>query len=618
MEEAVMLIIYFFIHFVPPKNRQKNRQPLLLKQLTKTFYNHCNTLNKCNTISPDDQNKRTKFFQVQETNERRKACFLIIDEQTALANAVIEAVVNVANNAAQNNRLFYLEGAGGSGKTFTYSYLISELTGRGFQVGTAAFTGIAATLLKKGTTIHRLFRLPVPIVENSTCNITPVSAYAAELRQKSLFLLDEASMIPKHAFHAIDRHLQDICNNELPFGDKVVLLGGDFSQLLPVVRKGKATEIVDMCFKSSPLWHLVTEFRLTRNMRTRPGEQQFAAWLLQLGKVFYLFGSKNFSKVHLKDFHPENMASSVVLTPTNDDSLIINDQVLALLPGEEKFYFSADDVVCDDEEERIQYPVEFLNSITPSGMPPHCLKLKTGAIVMLLRNININNGLCNGTCLIIRRLHDNCVDVEVLTGNAIGDGVLIPRVQLAPSDTGMPFVLRRRQLPLRLSYAMTINKAQGQTFEKVGILLRRPCFSHGQLYVAFSRARAFGDVRVSVVPSSSRNSILCTLYLSAMLYKVQKVDVLEYLFWLFKIVIMPNICREVQSPMAYLHVLLDVLLWKWLLFHPNFILDNYILNSNTFGNDSADTKTHTNIFKETIFSKISVTVIPGRGHNSCY
>ncbi|XP_057290338.1 uncharacterized protein LOC130613035 [Hydractinia symbiolongicarpus] len=408
----------------------------------------------------------------------------LTDEQTALANAVIEAVVNVANNAAQNNRLFYLEGAGGSGKTFTYNYLISE------------------------------------IAENSTCSITPVSAYAAELRQKSLFLLDEASMIPKHAFHAIDRLLQDICNNELPFGGKVVLLGGDFSQLLPVVRIGKPTEIVDMCLKSSPLWHLVKEFRLHRNMRTRPGEQQFAAWLLQLGKGVLpvrehepfqgaievpsqcVIQNECIVDTLFRDLSPEIMASSVVLTPTNDDSLIINDQVLALLPGEEKVYFSADDVVCDDEEERNQYPVEFLNSITPSGMPPHCLKLKTGAIVMLLRNININNGLCNGTRLIIRRLHDNCVDAEVLTGNAIGDRVLIPRVQLAPSDTGMPFVLRRRQLPLRLSYAMTINKAQGQTLEKVGILLRRPCFSHGQLYVAFSRARAFGDVRESVVPSS--------------------------------------------------------------------------------------------------------------------
>ena len=73
----------------------------------------------------------------------------------------------------------------------------------------------------------------------------------------------------------------------------------------------------------------------------------------------------------------------MILTPTNDDSLIINEEVLKLLHGESVTYYSADDVECDDEEERAQYPVEFLNSVTPSGMPPHCLKFKVGAIVML-------------------------------------------------------------------------------------------------------------------------------------------------------------------------------------------------------------------------------------------
>ena len=71
-----------------------------------------------------------------------------------------------------------------------------------------------------------------------------------------------------------------------------------------------------------------------------------------------------------------------------------------MLPGETKTYLSADSVNCDDNEETQNYPMEFLNSLTPSGMLPHCLNLKVGSIVMLLHNISLKKGLCNGTRLV--------------------------------------------------------------------------------------------------------------------------------------------------------------------------------------------------------------------------
>ena len=73
---------------------------------------------------------------------------------------------------------------------------------------------------------------------------------------------------------------------------------------------------------------------------------------------------------------------------------------------------------------------------------------------------------------------------------------MIPRITFCPDDTNLPFQLKRVQFPARLSYVVTINKSQGQTYEKVGIYLKLMCFSHGQLYVAFSRAHSFESVRL--------------------------------------------------------------------------------------------------------------------------
>ena len=140
-------------------------------------------------------------------------------------------------------------------------------------------------------------------------------------------------------------------------------------------------------------------------------------------------------------------------------------------------------------------------------MPPHQLNLKVNTIVMLLRNLSLKDGLCNGTRLVVRNLRENTLDCEVLTGVAVGDRVIIPRISLCPSDSNLPFQIKRIQFPVRLSYAMTINKSQGQTFDKVGIYLQRPCFTHGQLYVAFSRAKSFEGVKVKVCESRSQGYV---------------------------------------------------------------------------------------------------------------
>ena len=166
------------------------------------------------------------------------------------------------------------------------------------------------------------------------------------------------------------------------------------------------------------------------------------------------------------DADQNDYSKRVILTPTNVDSLSINEEVLECLPGEVKIYLSADQIDTDDLNERNNFPVEFLNSLTPSGMPPQCLKLKIGCVIMLLRNLDLKAGLCNGTRMKVCALQNNYIDAEVLTGVSSGKRVFVPRIQLAPSDSNLPFVLKRRQFPVRLAYSMTINKSQRQTFAK--------------------------------------------------------------------------------------------------------------------------------------------------------
>lgn len=147
-------------------------------------------------------------------------------------------------------------------------------------------------------------------------------------------------------------------------------------------------------------------------------------------------------------------------------------------------------------------------------MPPHRLALGVGMVVILLRNLNKRTGLCNGSRLMITRLLTFAVEAQVLTGSHRGETVLIPRIDTSSVSHTLPFTLKRRQLPLKPAYAMTINKAQGQTLRHVGVLLDSPVFTHGQLYVALSRVRDANSIKL-VLPAgcvAARNTVYSEVF----------------------------------------------------------------------------------------------------------
>jgi len=122
---------------------------------------------------------------------------------------------------------------------------------------------------------------------------------------------------------------------------------------------------------------------------------------------------------------------------------------------------------------------------------------------MILRNLNVSLGLCNGTILRVIRLAPNVIEGIILNGNHKGSTALIPRITLHAPEGKTPFTLRRHQFPVVIAYAMTVNKSQSQSLDRVGIYLKTPVFAHGQIYVAFSRATNSTMVR-AFIPNSNR------------------------------------------------------------------------------------------------------------------
>ena len=127
-----------------------------------------------------------------------------------------------------------------------------------------------------------------------------------------------------------------------------------------------------------------------------------------------------------------------------------------------------------------------------------------------MRNLNPAEGLCNGTHLICKELRKNIICAEIAVGQHRGKKVLLPRIPLQSADNeknGIPF--KRTRFPIKLCFAMTINKSQGQTLDYVEIYLREPVFFHGQLHVALSRAKTSTAVKVLIVPGTYSDSVTC-------------------------------------------------------------------------------------------------------------
>ena len=160
---------------------------------------------------------------------------------------------------------------------------------------------------------------------------------------------------------------------------------------------------------------------------------------------------------------------------------------------------------------REELTAEFLNSLNHSSLPLSRLELRIGAPIILMRNLDLKQGLCNGTWMTVTRITRRCMEVRINGGDFDGQYRLIYRCTLLNS-TAFGFTIRRTQFPIRLAFIMTINKSQGQSLQTVGINLRSPVFSHGQLYVALSRTTDVRRLSVLFLPENKEGLTLNVWY----------------------------------------------------------------------------------------------------------
>jgi ATP-dependent DNA helicase PIF1 len=382
----------------------------------------------------------------------------------------------------KNNKNILITGSGGSGKSHILKCIIKYLKRKNKKIGITSSTGISATLIN-GTTIHSFLKIGLAkkpakeLYEKIKLN-TPIYN---KLKKLEVLIIDEISMIDNILFNKIAAYLSLIKEIKKPFGKIQLILCGDFYKLPPIENT--------YCFNSS-IWNKLNLIKIELKKQMRQINDQYFQYILEQVKINNITDDI-FSKLsELKNKNIDKDIKPTILYSKNIDVDQINQNEFLNLANKtnNKIYeYSIKyDITNSKIKKFIKNNTNFLETI----------KLCKGLQIMVTYNLDLNNKITNGTRGIIVDINELYIKIKTLNGS-------LYNVEYIQYINELDNTITFKYIPLKLAYAITIHKAQGQTLDYIQINLGKDIFDYGMAYVALSRAKTLDSIILSDLSKSA-------------------------------------------------------------------------------------------------------------------
>jgi ATP-dependent DNA helicase PIF1 len=410
----------------------------------------------------------------------------------------------------------FITGPGGTGKTRLIKYLVDYSLSNNKPVQVCAMTGCAAVLLQcKARTLHSWSGIKLckgkknNVIESVLRNKHAAKAW----RSAKVLILDEISMLSKKIFEIIDEIGRTIRKSTLPFGGIQVIFVGDFYQLPPIGSDGEP-DTERFCFES-PIWNTVFKPENHIELKTifRQKDPIYKNVLMQVRKGQIDEESKDLLKQYLNrsyDVEKNNGCIPTKLFAIRSKVDYVNNQMFAKLQEKEHVlsyvfkmdcltYLESGKIISPELISRcnglsiVDKEME-LENILNNSQCNKILRLKKGAAVMCTINLDMDNGICNGSQgIVIDIVEKNSIVTPIVK---FSNGLIKAISPHFWQSEDYP-ILAVGQYPLCLAWALTIHKIQGATLNMAEIDIGSSIFEYGQTYVALSRIQSLDGLYLS-------------------------------------------------------------------------------------------------------------------------